>query len=41
MDSLQLMIRDKCAALEVDCLPSEAENSPLRRPRTSTSTYAA
>ena len=26
MDSLQLMVRDKCAALEVDCLPSEAEN---------------
>jgi len=40
-DSLQLMVRDKCAALEVDCLPSEAETSPLRRPRTSTRTYAA
>jgi len=30
-DSLQLMVRDKCAALEVDCLPSEAENLALAK----------
>jgi len=32
-DSLQLMVRDKCAALEVDCLRCQAENLALAKTR--------